>query len=565
MKLPHILIIDDQYARDETERHLFLRRAGLSEVGPDGERNSEGEVAQVTICSGQVYDGQLVRNDYAVIREAIEQDDWSLILLDARFDSGLQDDRGLPAGSPGDDEFGESVRKRLHVDFPGLPVVMLTGKRQEELAEDSAPYLSKQGFDARRMREALLAHGRLSTEQIRSLLGLDVDTVVEAAPALAVFRQVFVHAPRNISILILGESGVGKEVLARFVHQQSLRSGSFVGVNIAALSRDLLESELFGVEKGAATGVGERPGKFEMAAGGTLFLDEIGDMPLEAQAKVLRALQEREVFRVGGSKPVTFDVRLVCATSRDLGELIADGQFRGDLYYRINTVMVSIPPLRDRPADIVPLARAFVDKFSTEFQLTGITLSAEALELLRAQSFRGNVRELENLVRRLISGSGNNRLVSATDVQEALGVQPTRVDKAQLQTLRGTLSPERPVKAPLDGDLASPPLSDLTSILESLAVRKDDPALSGLLPKFDEAVSIFRRRLAGAVLERCRDPVTGQHNRQRAMQLLSGDRSLKGKGPPRLINEILRRKQENEVSDGDLEELVAVWRATLKS
>ena len=595
MKLPRVLVIDDQYARDATERGLFLDRTGLTVA--DQPRRQAGAVAAATICSGQVSDDGSIRNDYAMIREAVEGDDWALVLLDARFDSGPRNEKGLPAGAPGDEDFGESVRRQLQVEVPGLPVVMLTGKRQKELEELGTPldtpYFSKTDFDRRRLRQALLQYGRVSTEQSRRLLEIDAETVLESPVVLAAFRQVFVHAPQNVSVLILGESGVGKEVLARFVDKQSGRRGPFVALNIAAVPASLLESELFGIERRIATEVDSRPGVFEQASGGTLFLDEIGDMPLEAQPKVLRVLEERTVRRVGGQREIPFDVRLVSATSRDLRALISQGQFREELYYRVNDIIVAIPPLRDRLEEIVPLAEMFLRRFCAEFNLVGVSFAAEALELLRTQPFPGNVRELKKLVGRLASGASNHRVISATEVQNALDIQsltwrpeeprpPLSLDyvAAVLESLAIEKDDPAPagVLSRLEGVVAdlrkrqdgltrqpkpapvSPSLNDVTVFFESVAIDKDDPALSGVLPRFENAVADLRRRLVGAGLELTRNRLSGEFNRQGAMQLISGDKSLKGKGPQRLINDILGRKQEQDVSDSDLEKLVLAWR-----
>ncbi|HXG51846.1 MAG TPA: sigma-54 dependent transcriptional regulator [candidate division Zixibacteria bacterium] len=208
-------------------------------------------------------------------------------------------------------------------------------------------------------------------------------------------RQV---ARSHASILIHGESGTGKELLARYVHAHSRRSaGPFVAVNCAALPEGLLESELFGHERGAFTGaVASKPGKFELAHGGTLLLDEVSEMPLSLQAKLLRVLQEREVDRVGGKKPLPVDIRVIATTNRDLHAMIRAGTFRQDLFYRLNVVPIRIFPLRERLDDIEPLARAF---FATR-GYPGARLASEACERLRRHSWRGNVRELFNVLER---------------------------------------------------------------------------------------------------------------------------------------------------------------------
>ena len=206
-------------------------------------------------------------------------------------------------------------------------------------------------------------------------------------------------AASDASLLITGESGTGKELLAKGVHFNSRRAnGPFVAVNCAAIPEALIESELFGHVKGSFTGaVRDKEGKFELADGGTLFLDEIGDLRIDLQAKILRALQEREVDRIGGGKPVSVDVRVIAATNKDIERAVKDGAFREDLYYRLNVITLFIPPLRDRKEDIPVLAGHFLKKFNTE---ADVRMDASALSVLTAYGWPGNVRELENVIER---------------------------------------------------------------------------------------------------------------------------------------------------------------------
>ncbi len=210
-------------------------------------------------------------------------------------------------------------------------------------------------------------------------------------------------APTDATVLLQGESGTGKEVIARLVHECSGRAkGPFIPVNCGAIPAELLESELFGHEKGAFTGaVAARKGRFELAEGGTLFLDEIGDMPFEMQVKLLRVLQERTFERVGGGKPIKCNVRIIAATHQHLEKKVDAGDFRMDLYYRLNVFPLDVPPLRDRPADLESLAQRFIDEFASQGR-GSIRLESDALAHLRLYAWPGNVRELGNLVERLI-------------------------------------------------------------------------------------------------------------------------------------------------------------------
>jgi DNA-binding NtrC family response regulator len=212
------------------------------------------------------------------------------------------------------------------------------------------------------------------------------------------------------SVLVVGDSGTGKELMARYIHQRSpRRNAPFIAVNCAAIPENLLESELFGYEKGAFTGaVARRIGKFEEANGGTLLLDEISEMDLKLQAKLLRAIQEKEIDRIGGKRPIPVDVRIVATSNRNMEAEVAAKRFREDLFYRLNVVMVEIPSLKDRPGDIEPLARYFVEKYAEANDMESVSLAPESLQILKTHAWPGNVRELENTLHRgvLLSSGG---------------------------------------------------------------------------------------------------------------------------------------------------------------
>jgi DNA-binding NtrC family response regulator len=234
--------------------------------------------------------------------------------------------------------------------------------------------------------------------------------IITASPKMReVLRLVDRVAPTDSAVLVLGESGTGKELVARAIHDRSPRaSQAFVPIHCGALPREVLESELFGHEKGAFTGaVGTKPGLIELADGGTLFLDEIGEMAPESQVRLLRVLEMRAFFRVGGTRSRTVDMRLVAATNRDLAEAIRVGEFRQDLYYRINTIAVTLPPLRDRPEDVRPLAQHFLDASAAYGRKR---LSAAALGCLEAYSWPGNVRELEHAMQRAVILTGGDEI-----------------------------------------------------------------------------------------------------------------------------------------------------------
>jgi two-component system nitrogen regulation response regulator NtrX len=243
--------------------------------------------------------------------------------------------------------------------------------------------------------------------------------VVGESPVLKqIFEQVKRAAPTNATVLLLGESGVGKELIARAIHRGSLRAKErFVQVNCAAIPEELIESELFGHERGAFTGATEKQtGKFEQADRGTIFLDEVGDMSAKTQAKVLRVLQEGEVERLGSAKTIKVDVRVIAATNKDLEEEIAANRFREDLYFRLKVIPISVPPLRERADDIPALVQHFVNQFSRDNNRRPVKFAASALAALGQARWRGNIRELKNAVERLIIMSDRD-VIEADDVR----------------------------------------------------------------------------------------------------------------------------------------------------
>jgi DNA-binding NtrC family response regulator len=253
----------------------------------------------------------------------------------------------------------------------------------------------------------------------------DFDRIVGSSPALQrVLDIVKKVAKSNTTVLIRGETGTGKELIAGAIHHNSLRtSRNFVKVNCAALQENLLESELFGHEKGAFTGADkQRIGRFEQSDGGTLFLDEIGDMSASTQAKILRVLQEHEFERLGGTRTLRVDVRLIAATNRDLPAMVQAGHFREDLYYRLNVVSIEMPPLRERKDDIVPLANTFIRKFSAELKKKIDGLETDAQKLLMRYNWPGNIRELENTIERAML-LAEGRAIAGGDLR--LGETPT--------------------------------------------------------------------------------------------------------------------------------------------
>ena len=307
---------------------------------------------------------------------------------------------------------GIEVLKRIKAQTVDLPVIMISGHGTVQDAVQATRLGAYDFLEKPLSREKVLLtlehalQARSLAEENRSLRQ-EAEARFEMigdSPAMRAIRdQVGRVAPTGGRVLILGESGTGKELIARAVHRNSRRAdGPFIKVNCAAIPEELIESELFGSDRGAFTGaVKTRDGKFLQADGGTLFLDEIGDMSLNVQAKVLRALEQGEFERVGGSQTIRVDVRVLAATNRDIARLVEGGRFREDLYFRLNVVPIFVPPLRERRDDIPPLIGHFARQYAEENGFRQKAVSEEAMEILCAYAWPGNIRELRNLVERL--------------------------------------------------------------------------------------------------------------------------------------------------------------------
>ena len=333
---------------------------------------------------------------------------------------------------------GMEVLARIRQDNPSLPVIVITAygtieSAVEAMKQGAFDYITKP-FNRDELRLTLakaLRMRRLEKENVE--LRAEVtdryrfDNILGTSPRM---KEVLDLAGRvsasDATVLITGESGTGKELLAKGIHFNSPRSAeAFVAVNCAAIPETLLESELFGHVKGAFTGaVRDKEGKFEQADGGTIFLDEIGDLRIDLQAKILRALQEREVDRVGGGKPLSVDVRVIAATNRDIEKEVKEGRFREDLYYRLSVVTLQMPPLRDRRDDIPLLAGHFLKKYNRD---SAVTMNDDAFAALRAYGWPGNVRELENVIERAsVLKRGNS--IGLADLPEKVKKEKTGVE-----------------------------------------------------------------------------------------------------------------------------------------
>jgi two-component system, NtrC family, nitrogen regulation response regulator NtrX len=345
---------------------------------------------------------------------------------------------------------GLEVLQRLKTSHETLPVVMISGHATVSTAVEATKlgafdFIEKPLSTERvlvTVRNALDRH-RLVDENLTLRKAQEVrhQLVGEGASLRGVLEAVKRAAPTSATVLITGESGVGKELVARAIHRNSLRSRErFVQVNCAAIPDDLIESELFGHEKGSFTGATEKQvGKFEQADRGTIFLDEVGDMSLKTQAKVLRVLQEGEVERLGSSRTIKVDVRVIAATNKQLEEEVEKGAFREDLYFRLNVIPIVVPPLRDRAEDIASLVKHFLELASRENNLRPKRVSDAAVAVLQRHRWRGNIRELRNTIERLVIMTPGD-VIDVSDLPETVRVDatPRAPDNESLQaaTLR---------------------------------------------------------------------------------------------------------------------------------
>ena len=364
------------------------------------------ESVRKTLCERLAYEGYAIEatDDVSEASEMCRQMAFDVVLTD---DSSNASPLGIPfivlAGA-GDNQIQRAVTafRDGAMDFLQIPsdinrLYDTLRRYSEEEAPTQTP-LPKQRMSAHAMGRA------------RRTRASSVQPIIGSSNAIGNVRQVVERiAAFDTRTLITGENGTGKELVARWLHAKSRRaSGPFVEVNCAAIPSELIESELFGHERGAFTSaIKQRKGKFEQATGGTLFMDEIGDMSLAAQAKVLRALQENKICRVGSDKDIDVDVRVIAATNKNLREEIAKGNFREDLYHRLSVIVIRVPPLRERSSDVPELTQHFVDEISSLYGIPPKPIDSDAMEALSAMRWSGNVRELRNVIERLIILSGD--------------------------------------------------------------------------------------------------------------------------------------------------------------
>ncbi len=378
-------------------------------------------------------DGEAFRSRAPLVLPWIDESRYAHNWVRHLTDVGMQSGCWVPVVHRGDPIGVLAVASRLASAF---------SQREAEMLAKIADQMAVTVVNARAFRRLAESRDRLMEERqyLQEEINLEnhfEDIVGESSGLRQVLKAIETVAPTDATVLIEGETGTGKELLARAVHRLSpRRERTFIKLNCAAIPATLLESELFGHEKGAFTGaIARKLGKLELANQGTLFLDEVGEMPLDLQPKLLRALQEREIERLGGSRPIHVDVRLIAATNRDLGKMMAEKQFRADLYYRLKVFPISTPPLRDRVSDIPILARHFVESHSRRMGKHIETIPEETMEALVRWKWPGNIRELGNLIERsVILTRGPELYVPLTELRTADPENDTMSEKRDLRT-----------------------------------------------------------------------------------------------------------------------------------
>ncbi len=393
MKNASILIVDDE------KNYLELMKSLLQDEG----------YQYVTIESDPLKVENILRNEQV-----------DIILLDV-YMPGMN---------------GLELLEKLIPMYPQIPFIMITGVDDLQIALKAIklgayefitkpPEIDRLTLTIKRALEQKL----LERERDTLRKGVDrseasnenfSEIITESPSILKVFELIEIFAPTNETVLITGETGTGKDLIARKIHQLSPRkSKSLVTVNLASISPTLFESELFGHERGSFTGAtSERMGYFEAANGGTIFLDEIGEMPKELQGKLLRAIQYNEIYRIGSTKPLKLDIRIITATNKDLLEAVNAKEFRADLYYRLNRGYIKLPPLRDRGEDVIILSKHFLEVGNNTYNKKVKGFSVRVLNKLKSYSFPGNIRELENLVLNAIAKTRDNELISEIDIPD---------------------------------------------------------------------------------------------------------------------------------------------------
>lgn len=493
IELPRILVIDDIFGSSLTDRRNLCRNFGLIDITRDDKKSAliEEPIAEAVFCSGQVRKGNSVKNDVNVAVEAVQkgwnnqQKRWALILLDLRFVSGTTGVDNEPEGQPGDDSFGLVILDNIHKEFPDIPIVIISSRERAEVIEDcrrrgASDFIQRHeyGIDKPSPREILkskiLEHGLI--EDNRVLLDEKNRIIGKFTPLLKTMRDARQAATGKGNILLLGETGTGKELIARYIHDMSPKSkGPYRVFHAFGTAETLQEDELFGHIKGAFTGAtSDRSGLFELTNGGTLLIDEIGDIPENLQSKLLRPLENKVVKRQGGDKEITADVQVVLATNKNLDEYAKTGRFKSDLLNRINAFTITIPPLMEHREDIPLIAERLIETLCKEHDARWPRrILPETMEILMSYDWPDNVRGLRNVLERAIKENKDSELLVPSDIK--FDTYITEIEKEEV-----------PIKEALGKEVGT--IDELISRLSDFEFPKDYARISGKFPVLQEAV-----------------------------------------------------------------------------
>lgn len=553
MTPPRILIIDDLYGRKppNRDREDLCIRLGLKDVTGDYDSKSRPEevpdsVAEAVFCSGQVETDGVMENDLSATIDMVRSGwptwpCWALVLLDLHFKTGSIGADGEPVGRDADRDpgqyFGLTIFKKLRDQFSELPVVIFSSMDRQDVKVDitnlgADDFLVRDKISRSDLKSCLQAHGLFE----------DINIIGHSLPILAALKDArYLARHSTLNILITGESGTGKELFAKAIHDWSGRKGTFVDVNCAAIPQELIESELFGHEKGAFTkATTKKIGKIELAHNGTLFLDEIADMSESMQAKLLRTLQEQNFKRVGGNKTFNVNVRVIAATNKNLSQMIEEGSFRHDLYYRFASAVIHLPPLKERNEDILLLAHRFLREAEKINSAANREISDEAMNLLVGYSWPGNVRELQNVINTSVAKNPNQDLLV-----------PRHIELIQVPTGAIKIPPGSPhemptpyVESPSAGAIKD--IDTLIETLDNFTLSKEYQDLHGKLPALQQAYARLLARylkaglLCPAIRRFSPKKPEGENNITGAIKCLSGQTRLSTSKAADMIKKLLQ-------------------------
>lgn len=501
--LPRILIIDDVFGSSCTDRKNFCRNFGLVDVTEDNKPASIQEpVAEAFFCSGQIKQDYAVKNDVKVCLNAIRKGlnekierCWALMLLDLRFASGEQGVDGEPEGFPGDDTFGLVILEAAHKEFPDLPIVIISSTERKRVIEDcrtkgAVDYIQRHGTETpdlspkEILRSKINEHGLI--EDTRTLSNERHRVVGKSQALLKILRTARRAATGTGNILLLGETGTGKELLARYIHDVSPKSkGPYIPFHPFGAAETLQEDALFGHVKGAYTGaISSKDGFFEIANGGTLFIDEIGDIPESLQLKLLRPLENRIVTKQGSNDEIPIDIQVVLATNKNLEEFSKTGRFKFDLLNRINAYTITIPPLRDRKEDVPLIAGRLLEILCKENNARWPRrILPETIDVLKNHDWRDNVRGLRNVLERAVKDSRDSELLIPSDIRLDVAVEPVKAQAFKQAT------------KPLNGGIAA-----TIDFISSVEFPEDYLKLQGKLPELQKATArMFAKYLEASI------------------------------------------------------------------